>query len=76
MAIRCVTSRLCLAGHNPARLGLDRRGARAFAVADIAPGPQHCLARAIEPVSLLHRDAADRLADGVLDDADAEQAAA
>src|SRR5271166_1995357 len=60
-----------LAGHDAARLGLYRRGARALAVADIAPGLQHRLARAVEPVALLHRDAADRLADRVLDDADA-----
>jgi putative transposase len=31
------------------------------------------LARAVEPVTLLHRDAADRLADGVRDNADAQR---
>src|SRR5262249_2230597 len=50
-----------------------RRGARALAVANIAFGLQHRLTGTIEPVSLLHRDPADRLADGVLDDADAQR---
>src|SRR5207248_38236 len=61
------------AGHDAARLGLNRRGARALAVADIAPRLPHRFARAVEPVALLHRDATDRLADGVLDDADAQR---
>src|SRR5207248_5923240 len=61
------------AGHDAARLGLNRRGARALAVADIAPRLPHRFARAVEPVALLHRDAADRLAYGVLDDADAQR---
>src|SRR5207248_8504762 len=36
-----------LAGHDAARLSLNRRGARALAVADIAPRLQHRLARAV-----------------------------
>jgi hypothetical protein len=39
----------------------------------IAPGLQQRLARAVEAVTLLHRDAADRLSAGVLDDADAQR---
>src|SRR6516225_8984819 len=62
-----------LAGHDAARLGLHRRRARALAVADVIPSLQHRLVRAGEPVPLLHRDAADRLADAVLDDADAQR---
>ena len=62
-----------LAGHDAAWLGLHLRRARALVVADMAPGLQHRRARAVEPVALLHRDAADRLADGVLDDADAQR---
>jgi len=62
-----------LAGHDAARLGLHRRGARALAVADVVPSLQHRLVCAGEPVALLHRDAADCLADAVLDDADAQR---
>jgi len=62
-----------LARHDATRLGLHFRRARALAVADIAPGPQHRLARVLEPVALLDRDAADRLAARVLDDADAQR---
>src|SRR6266436_2665449 len=61
---------LCpLAGHDAAGLGLYVRRARALAVADVVPSLQHRLARALEPVALLHRDAADRHS-AVLDDAD------
>src|SRR6516162_1531960 len=62
-----------LAGYDAARLGLYRRRARALAVADVIPSLQHRLVRAGEPVALLHRDAADRLSDAVLDDADAQR---
>jgi hypothetical protein len=62
-----------LAGHNAARFGLHLRRARALAVADIEPSLQYRLVRVVEPVALLHRDAADHLAAGVLDDADAQR---
>src|SRR5262249_47293326 len=62
-----------LAGHHATRLGLHSSRARAVAVADVVPILQHRLVRASEPVALLHGDAADRLADGVLDDADAQR---
>src|SRR5204862_1186001 len=62
-----------LAGHDAARLGIHHRGARALAVADIASSLQHRLACAVEPVTFLHRDAADGLADGVLNDADTQR---
>jgi hypothetical protein len=58
---------------NPARLGLPRTPARAFAVSDVVPSLQHRLVRAVEPIPILHGDAADRFADGVLDDADAQR---
>src|SRR5215831_7250857 len=61
------------AGDDAARLGLHRPRARAFAVADVVPSQQHRLVRAVEPIPILHRDAADRLADRVLDDADAQR---
>ena len=60
-----------LAWHDAARLSLHRRRARALAVADVVPSLQHPLARAVKPVALLHRDATDRLAGAILDDADA-----
>src|SRR5262245_10122688 len=39
----------------------------------MSPGLQYRRARAVEPVALLHRDAADRLAAGILDDADTQR---
>src|SRR5262249_55102970 len=65
-----------LAGHQPpppARLGGASGSAGSLAVAYIAPGLQHRVACALEPVCLLYRDAADGLADGVLDDADTQR---
>src|SRR6516165_943522 len=50
-----------LARDDAARLGLQLRRARSLAIADIAPGLQHRPAH-VEPVALLHRDAADSLA--------------
>ena len=61
-----------LAAHDAARLGLQLRRARPLSVADIAPGLQHRLAD-VEPIALLYRDAADSLAAGILDNADAER---
>src|SRR6516164_3509096 len=62
-----------LAWHDAARLVLHLRRARAVAIADVAPGLQHRLARVVKPIALLHRDAADPLAAEVLDDADAQR---
>ena len=62
-----------LAGDDAARRGLHRCRPRALAVADVVPGLQHRFVRAVEPIALLHRDAADRLADAVFDDADAQR---
>jgi hypothetical protein len=62
-----------LAGDDAARLGLHRHRARALAVADVVLSLQHRLASVVEPIAILHRDAADRLADAVLDDADAQR---
>src|SRR5437660_8697355 len=60
-------------GTRPPGFASPRRRARALAVADVVSSLQHRLVRASEPVALLHGDAADRLADGVLDDADAQR---
>src|ERR1043166_230759 len=60
-------------GPPTATLRLPRCRARALAVADVVPSLQHRLVRASQPVTLLDGDAADRLADGVLDDADAQR---
>src|SRR5436190_1175906 len=62
-----------LAGHAAARLGLHLRRARALAVAAITPGLHHRLVRLVDPITLLNRDAADRLAAEVIDDADAQR---
>jgi hypothetical protein len=62
-----------LAGHDAARLGRHRSRARALTAADKASCLQHRLVRAGKPVTLLHRDAADRLANTVLDNADAQR---
>src|SRR5438132_3246324 len=62
-----------LAGHDAAGLGLYVRRARPLAVAQVGPSLQHRLARALDPVALLRRDAADRHSAGVLYDADTQR---
>src|SRR4051794_26998351 len=62
-----------LAGHDTPRLGRHRSRARALIAANVASCLQHRLTRAGKPVALLHRDAADRLTNIVLDNADAQR---
>ena len=62
-----------LAGRDPTRLRCHRHCARAFALADVVPGLQRRLVRASDPVALLHGNAADRLAYGILDNADPQR---
>src|SRR4029077_10035956 len=72
-AVRSYLDLRPLAGHDPARLGRHRSRPRALTAADVASCLQHRLVRAGKPVALLHRDAADRLTNAVLDNADAQR---